>query len=350
MGRPAKPLDPSASQAARLGAELRRRREGRGLTQEDLAAAVGFSRPHLAQVEAAKVTPSERFVAACDTALAAGGSLLALYPELLAERERLGGKRQVRRPAPPHSPPGDSAFMEPVPLAPTRRPAALSWTQRQIARRSALRVLGGHELVIAVPLRTLGAGRPVIAHEDFLASDTLARFARELGLDTTVEQISPAGDLDWNAEQLVVICGPKSSPTMAALLEQDPHYAFAPDARGRWRLVDRGTGNELVSPLDRETPSDQDLAYVARLARPDGRTFLHIAGVHAAGSMGAVHYLIQPRNLRALDRDTGRRRFSMVVASKFTRSPLAVVSAAALTAPRVHHTPPPPQISPTRSA
>lgn len=92
-----------------------------------------------------------------------------------------------------------------------------------------------------------------------------------------------------------------------------------------------------MSPLDRETPSDRDLAYVGRLARPDGRTFLHVAGVHAAGSMGAVHYLTQPANVRALHREVSRQRFSMVVASTFTRSPLAVVSSEALIRPRIHH-------------
>jgi acyl-coenzyme A thioesterase PaaI-like protein/transcriptional regulator with XRE-family HTH domain len=88
MGRPPKPLDPSASQEARLGAAIRRRREQRGTTQEQLAEAIGFSRPHLALVELGKAHASEELVRRCDEALEASGGLLGIYPDVLAERER----------------------------------------------------------------------------------------------------------------------------------------------------------------------------------------------------------------------------------------------------------------------
>jgi hypothetical protein len=42
-GRPPHPLDPDASHAARLGAEIRARRQAHGLTLEGLAALIGFS-------------------------------------------------------------------------------------------------------------------------------------------------------------------------------------------------------------------------------------------------------------------------------------------------------------------
>jgi hypothetical protein len=49
-GRPAKPLDPDASHAARLGAELRARRKSRGLTLEAFAAEIGYSPQHVSEV------------------------------------------------------------------------------------------------------------------------------------------------------------------------------------------------------------------------------------------------------------------------------------------------------------
>jgi transcriptional regulator with XRE-family HTH domain len=85
-GRPPRRLDPDASQAARLGAEIRTRRQARGLTLEALAALIGFSPQHISEVELAKVPPSGPFVAACDEALEAGGTLTALLPSVVCER------------------------------------------------------------------------------------------------------------------------------------------------------------------------------------------------------------------------------------------------------------------------
>jgi transcriptional regulator with XRE-family HTH domain len=84
-GRPPRRLDPDASQAARLGAEIRTRRQARGLTLEALAALIGFSPQHISEVELAKVPPSGPFVAACDEALEAGGTLTALLPSVVCE-------------------------------------------------------------------------------------------------------------------------------------------------------------------------------------------------------------------------------------------------------------------------
>ena len=88
--------------------------------------------------------------------------------------------------------------------------------------------------------------------------------------------------------------------------------------------------------MDGDFPAEQDIAYVARVRRPDGRPFLHIAGVHAIGSRGAAHYLAQAANLELIQRAVGDAPFSMVVSCAFTRSPLRIVSSAALTPPRPH--------------
>jgi transcriptional regulator with XRE-family HTH domain len=85
-GRPPNALDPDASHAARLGAEIRTLRQARGLTLEALGALIGFSAQHISEVERAKASVSEPFVAACDRALDARGALVALLPPVLWER------------------------------------------------------------------------------------------------------------------------------------------------------------------------------------------------------------------------------------------------------------------------
>src|SRR4051794_1324749 len=79
-GRPPKSVDPTVSSSARLGAEIRASRVARGLTLHALARRIGFTPQHISEVELAKTSPSESFVAACDRALSADGRLLELYP------------------------------------------------------------------------------------------------------------------------------------------------------------------------------------------------------------------------------------------------------------------------------
>jgi transcriptional regulator with XRE-family HTH domain len=97
-GRPPKSVDPTASAAARLGAEIRASRAARNLTLHALSRLIGFTPQHISQVELAKTSPSESFVAAVDRALGSDGRLLALYPavrvELLVERENRSGSRR----------------------------------------------------------------------------------------------------------------------------------------------------------------------------------------------------------------------------------------------------------------
>ena len=96
-GRPPKPLDPNASSAARLGAEIRSRRLERGLTLEALARLIGFTPQHISEVERAKASVSSPFLAACDRALEADGSLLELLPAVVYERAVERHDRSVAR-------------------------------------------------------------------------------------------------------------------------------------------------------------------------------------------------------------------------------------------------------------
>lgn len=107
-GRPPKPLDPNASNAARLGAELRSRRLERELTLEALAGRIGFTPQHVSEVELAKTSVSRPFVAACDRELEADGSLLELLPAVVYERALERHDRSVarrRKPSPSNGAP-----------------------------------------------------------------------------------------------------------------------------------------------------------------------------------------------------------------------------------------------------
>jgi hypothetical protein len=96
-GRPPKPLDPDASQAARLGAELRARRSAQGLTLKDLAERTGFSSQHISSAELARAPVSGPFVAACDHALRADGALVRLFPAVIQEQAMLRHERSIAR-------------------------------------------------------------------------------------------------------------------------------------------------------------------------------------------------------------------------------------------------------------
>jgi len=81
-GRPPAPLQPSASAAARLGAELRVHRQANDLTLAGLSARVGYSGQHISQVEHGRTTATEVFLRACEAELGAGGALMRLLPDV----------------------------------------------------------------------------------------------------------------------------------------------------------------------------------------------------------------------------------------------------------------------------
>jgi hypothetical protein len=59
-----------------------------------------------------------------------------------------------------------------------------------------------------------------------------------------------------------------------------------------------------------------DYAYLGRLPRIDGRgTFLYLAGIHAPGNNGAVHYL--ESHLEELYSEVRTARFSTLIACHF---------------------------------
>ncbi|MFD5728333.1 sigma-70 family RNA polymerase sigma factor [Streptomyces sp. NPDC058368] len=168
---------------------------------------------------------------------------------------------------------------------------------------------------------------PVIATEDVQTYERLRELAEEVGLEMTFERIPLGGNVRLNRNNLVVICGPRLSPLIEQILEGDPHLGFSKDDDG-WYLTDRHTGQVYRSPMDRGESGD--IAYFGRLPRPDGQgTFLYIAGVHARGSGGVVHWL--NRELSNVHRELKARRFSTLISSRFDPETLEIIASEQIT-------------------
>jgi hypothetical protein len=168
---------------------------------------------------------------------------------------------------------------------------------------------------------------PVIATEDVQTYECLRALAEEVGLDIAFERIPLGGNVRLNRNNLVVICGPRLSPLIEQILEGDPHLRFGKDGDG-WHLVDRNTGQVYRSPMDRG--GNGDVAYFGRLPRPDSQgTFLYIAGIHARGSGGVVHWL--NKELANVHRELKAKRFSTLISSRFDPETLEIVDSERIT-------------------
>jgi hypothetical protein len=153
----------------------------------------------------------------------------------------------------------------------------------------------------------------VVSSESFGGYEVLADLARSVGLDVAYEVVPPPGHVHLNRANLIVMAGPRLLPFLDQVLEADRHLGFGTDQHG-WYLVDKKTGTEYRSPIDRGDPGDY--AYLGRLPRPDGQgTFLYLAGIHAPGNLGAAQYIAD--NLAELHRELKTRRFSVLISCRF---------------------------------
>jgi hypothetical protein len=135
--------------------------------------------------------------------------------------------------------------------------------------------------------------------ETLLATLALSAETFSIPPDTTGV---PDGDV-------VVICGPKSAPIGASLMDTDPRLGMVRDD-GRWWIVDKQTGERFGSPLADDPPEPADLGYLSR--RRDGdRVIVHVAGIRSTGSRGVLHYLAH--HLPELYRTGGDESFSLAV-------------------------------------
>lgn len=95
MGQTPRELTPTVSARHAYGAELRRWRTLRGLSQDELGRLVMHSGDMISKVEKAARWPTPDLTGRCEQALDAGGALTALWPAVQAEQAEA---RQVGRP------------------------------------------------------------------------------------------------------------------------------------------------------------------------------------------------------------------------------------------------------------
>jgi len=194
---------------------------------------------------------------------------------------------------------------------------------------------GDDDITVAIGGKVeAGKAQPgrVVALEDFDTYTELCKLLQGLQLDARHEVIPPSGMVQLNRPNLVVICGPRLSPLLAQVIEADPCLGFAQDEHG-WHLIDRQAGDVYRSP----TPEHSDVAYFGRLPRIDGRgTFLYMAGIHAPGPAGVIHYL--SRELSDLYREVGTRRFSTLIESRFDPATHSVLTSRRITPIYQHDT------------
>jgi hypothetical protein len=173
--------------------------------------------------------------------------------------------------------------------------------------------LGVGGIIIATPLKQEARNaRPVVAVEDFTAAQRIADLARTMQLDVEFEQVPLDGDIDLNRPNLIVVCGPRLSDTVAGVLAQDPFIQFERADDGPWSLHDRSTGKHYRSGSDSSPPRYWDAAYLGRLPRPDGRGLVMIfTGIHPPGTLGVVHLITTEINSLYEQVDAGQ--FSTLV-------------------------------------
>ena len=176
--------------------------------------------------------------------------------------------------------------------------------------------LGTGAVTIVTPLRRDNAtSRQLVALDDVTAGKRIEDLARAFGLAVAAENVSADGDIDLNRDGLIVICGPRMSKAMARAYDTDPVIRWQHDDHG-WALLDTQTGTALRSGSDADPARPEDLAYLGRLARPDGNgSFLAIAGIHPQGSLGVAHLLAT--DISVLWGQAGSEQFSVVVATAY---------------------------------
>ncbi|MFF8275082.1 sigma-70 family RNA polymerase sigma factor [Streptomyces lateritius] len=187
--------------------------------------------------------------------------------------------------------------------------------------------LGTQHAQVLVPMRP--GERDYVALEDSSTGQKLLALAHHLQLEGDLGYIPTSGEIDLDRDDLIVVCGPKTSPVTAAALQADPRLSYEMLLDGRWALIERDSGKTYTSPSDDpDDPALSDVAYLGRLPRPDGQgTFLLIAGVHAVGSLGVAHFLAE--NLADLYSRAGTAEFSMVIECDYEQGTKAITASRA---------------------
>jgi hypothetical protein len=155
----------------------------------------------------------------------------------------------------------------------------------------------------------------VIAAEDDAVGAHLSAETERLAFATDRLIIDPREE--WEpVRDAIVVCGPASGHIGHKLMEEDPRIGMGIQDGPTWYITDKATGTRYSSPMDdADQPRRADHAYIARHV-DGGRVTVHIAGLHALGSIGAAHYLTE--HLPELWSEFGDHSFSMAVTGEFT--------------------------------
>ncbi|RJO80375.1 hypothetical protein D5S18_00165 [Nocardia panacis] len=158
--------------------------------------------------------------------------------------------------------------------------------------------------------RTIGAPDPT-------AAPRLVELLRELGFTVGTEHFLPGRPVDLNRDGLIVLGGPELSPSLRQLIVADPRLRRAVARAGDVR---RGIEDRAARRVYRPAgPDPHDIAYLARLPRPDGRgTVLLIDGLHPPGSLGAIRLLAT--RLATLHERAANHLFSVLIAVRYDRN------------------------------
>ncbi|MEU7764507.1 hypothetical protein AB0B25_05215 [Nocardia sp. NPDC049190] len=169
---------------------------------------------------------------------------------------------------------------------------------------------------LTVLLPEVRAGR-VIGAPDPAAPHRLAELLRELGFTVAIEHFLPGRPIDLRRDGLIVLGGPELSPSLRQLITADPRLRRAvPRAGDARRGIEDRAARRVYRPGG---PEPHDIAYLARLPRPDARgSVLMIDGMHPPGSLGAVRLL--STRLAALHERAGAHLFSVLVSCRFDRA------------------------------
>lgn len=184
-------------------------------------------------------------------------------------------------------------------------------------------------VAVGVPWRwqTTDRERPLIAAEDAKSGDLTGKLLADLGFTVSTFQVGPETEALPEGD-VVLICGPISSPIASSYLADDRHLRFiVPD--NRWYIEESG-GVRHGSPSDDDQPTNSDIAYLAR-HRVGSRTVVHIAGIHTMGSLGAVDYL--SNHLGDLYAKTKDQEFSCVIRCDYDLANVEVTGSSLLAGP-----------------
>lgn len=166
------------------------------------------------------------------------------------------------------------------------------------------RFFGFGPVNLAIPQR-IQEGRQFsqVDYGDLQARMKLNDFLENLAFETRHVEVTEHQALEFLGD-VVAICGPKNSSVVRELLQSDQRIQFVELTSGSWQIAD-SEGEEIRGA--------GDLGYIGRV--PYGnRQILIVAGLHVAGSIGAVDYLVT--HLSKLYKKVGTANFSMLIDSK----------------------------------